>query len=100
MDNIFWNNVSSDDDDDDEYEMVELEPPTIDMRDLDEDYGVWNETTLLSWFEEELVAPLEQHRSQSGIKPTCPAITRMLLLKFDFDIDRVLSVFNESDKGE
>ena len=95
MDNTFWNNDSSDDDDD-----YELEPPTIDMRDLDEDYGVWNETTLLSWFEEELVAPLEQHRSQNGIKPTCPAITRMLLLKFDFDIDRVFSVFNESDKGK
>ena len=89
-----WNYDTSDESDDgmdeEEYYMVEHEPPTIDMRELEDDYGVWNETQLLSWFEEELVSPLEQRRSQNGIKSACPAITRRLLLAFNLDVDRFL----------
>ena len=88
--------IDSDDQIDDDSSFQAM--PCFDMRELEinEKYAVWSETTLLSWFEEELVKPLENVRTRNGIKPKCPALTRMILVEFNLDVEKVYSLFIDS----
>ena len=68
---------------------------TIDMKNLKSDYDVLSEDNLLAWFEDKLVVPLEEIRSQTtGL--ACPAIVRMLLLKTNLDVDRIKDLLSKS----
>ena len=68
---------------------------TIDMKNLKRDYDVLSEDNLLAWFEDKLVVPLEEMRSQTtGL--ACPAIVRMVLLKTKLNVDHIKDIFSKS----